>query len=222
MQTPCPFSLRLSRALAFGYLLGSIPFGLVFTRLAGTQDIRAIGSGSIGATNVLRTGSKGLAAATLLADMLKGTVAVLVMTSLWGRDFGLAAGVGAFAGHLWPAWLDFKGGKGVATFLGVLLAVAWQGVIAVRRALARGRRRDALLLARLADRLRGDPAVLLVQGRTRGSAGIPPARGPHLHHASRQHRAAQHRGPRARSARKPALRTGRKVPDLEAAAMGLL
>jgi len=125
MQTALPFIA----ALAFGYLLGSIPFGIVFTRLAGTQDIRAIGSGSIGATNVLRTGRKGLAAATLIADLLKGTVAVLVMTWLWGRDVGLAAGVGAFAGHLWPVWLKFKGGKGVATFLGVLLAVAWQGVI---------------------------------------------------------------------------------------------
>jgi glycerol-3-phosphate acyltransferase PlsY len=125
MQTALPFIA----ALVFGYLLGSIPFGIVFTRLAGTQDIRAIGSGSIGATNVLRTGRKGLAAATLLADMLKGTVAVLAMTWLWGRDAGLAAGVGAFVGHLFPLWLRFKGGKGVATFLGVLLAVAWQGVI---------------------------------------------------------------------------------------------
>src|ERR1043165_8293770 len=126
MQTALPLYVA---ALAFGYLLGSIPFGLVFPRLAGTQDIRAIGSGSIGATNVLRTGRKGLAAATLLADMLKGTVPVLVMTWLWGRDAGLAAGVGAFVGHLFPVWLNFKGGKGVATFLGVLLAVAWQGVI---------------------------------------------------------------------------------------------
>jgi glycerol-3-phosphate acyltransferase PlsY len=125
MQTVLPFIA----ALAFGYLLGSIPFGIIVTRLAGTQDIRAIGSGNIGATNVLRTGRKDLAAATLIADMLKGTVAVLVMAWLWGRDFGLAAGVGAFAGHLWPVWLKFKGGKGVATFLGVLLAVAWQGAI---------------------------------------------------------------------------------------------
>ena len=125
MQTALPFIA----ALAFGYLLGSIPFGIVFTRLAGTQDIRAIGSGSIGATNVLRTGRKGLAAATLLADMLKGTIAVFVMMWLSGRDAGLAAGIGAFVGHLWPVWLAFKGGKGVATFLGVLLAVAWQGTL---------------------------------------------------------------------------------------------
>jgi glycerol-3-phosphate acyltransferase PlsY len=119
--------LFLIAALA-GYLLGSIPFGLVFTRLAGTQDIRAIGSGNIGATNVLRTGRKGLAAATLVADMLKGTVAVLAVTWWGGHDAGLIAGAGAFVGHLFPVWLKFKGGKGVATFLGVLLAVAWQGV----------------------------------------------------------------------------------------------
>lgn len=116
-------------ALAFGYLLGSIPFGIVITRLAGTHDIRAIGSGNIGATNVLRTGRKGLAAATLLADMLKGTVAVLVMFAWWGRDHALLAGVGAFIGHLFPVWLRFKGGKGVATFLGVLIAISWQGTI---------------------------------------------------------------------------------------------
>src|SRR6267154_2497984 len=102
-------------ALAFGYLLGSIPFGIVFTRLAGTQDIRAIGSGSIGATNVLRTGRKGLAAATLIADVLKGAVAVLLATWLWGRDAGMIAGFGAFLGHLFPMWLRFRGGKGVAT-----------------------------------------------------------------------------------------------------------
>jgi glycerol-3-phosphate acyltransferase PlsY len=119
MQTALPFVA----ALVFGYLLGSIPFGIVFTRLAGAPDIRAIGSGNLGATNVLRTGRKGLAAATLLADLLKGTVAVLVMSWLWGRDAGLAAGIGAFVGHLFPVWLGFKGGKGVATFIGVLIGL---------------------------------------------------------------------------------------------------
>jgi glycerol-3-phosphate acyltransferase PlsY len=119
-------TLSTLAALAFGYLLGSIPFGLVFTRLAGTQDIRSIGSGNIGATNVLRTGRKGLAAATLLADALKGTVAVLVMSWWCGPDCGLIAGAGAFLGHLFPVWLGFKGGKGVATFIGVLIAVSWQ------------------------------------------------------------------------------------------------
>jgi glycerol-3-phosphate acyltransferase PlsY len=118
-------------SLVVGYLLGSIPFGLVFTRIAGTQDIRAIGSGSIGATNVLRTGRYGLAAATLLADVLKGTVAVLLAAWWFGHDAGLVAGLAAFLGHLFPVWLRFKGGKGIATGLGVLLAVSWKVALAV-------------------------------------------------------------------------------------------
>jgi glycerol-3-phosphate acyltransferase PlsY len=118
-------------SLIVGYLLGSIPFGLIFTKLAGTQDIRAIGSGSIGATNVLRTGNKSLAAATLLADLLKGTVAVLLMTWWSGYDSGLIAGAAAFFGHLFPVWLGFKGGKGIATGCGVLLAVSWKAAVAV-------------------------------------------------------------------------------------------
>jgi glycerol-3-phosphate acyltransferase PlsY len=112
-------------ALAVGYLFGSIPFGLIVTRLAGTGDIRAIGSGNIGATNVLRTGHKGLAAATLLGDMLKGTVAVLATAALAGADAGLLAGLGAVLGHVFPVWLRFRGGKGVATYIGVLIAVSW-------------------------------------------------------------------------------------------------
>ncbi len=116
-------------ALLLGYLLGSIPFGLILTRLAGTQDIRSIGSGNIGATNVLRTGRKGLAAATLLGDMLKGTLAVLIALALWGKIPALLAGLGAFAGHLYPVWLRFKGGKGVATYVGVLIALAWQAAL---------------------------------------------------------------------------------------------
>jgi len=111
-------------ALAFGYLLGSIPFGIVLTKLAGTADLRAIGSGNIGATNVLRTGHKGLAAATLLGDALKGTLAVLI-AALYGRDLALAAALGAFLGHLYPVWLKLQGGKGVATYIGILLALAW-------------------------------------------------------------------------------------------------
>ena len=121
---------HVGAALAFGYLLGSIPFGLILTRLAGTQDIRSIGSGSIGATNVLRTGRKGLAAATLLCDMLKGTAAVLIAQHWWGRDLALLASLGAFLGHLFPLWLRFKGGKGVATYLGILIAVAWPAALA--------------------------------------------------------------------------------------------
>lgn len=116
-------------ALLLGYLLGSIPFGLVLTRLAGTQDIRAIGSGNIGATNVLRTGRKGLATATLLGDMLKGTLAVLIALALGGEIPALLAGLGAFVGHVYPVWLRFKGGKGVATYVGVLIALAWQAAL---------------------------------------------------------------------------------------------
>jgi len=114
-----------------GYLLGSIPFGLVLTRLAGLGDIRKIGSGNIGATNVLRTGNKALAAATLLLDGGKGAVAVLIARYLFGPDAAIVAGAGAFLGHLFPVWLKFRGGKGVATTLGIFLAIAWPvGVIA--------------------------------------------------------------------------------------------
>lgn len=115
--------------LAFGYLLGSIPFGLVLTKLGGTQDLRSVGSGNIGATNVLRTGRKGLAAATLLLDAFKGTLAVLVALSYGGEYAGVLAGLGAFLGHLFPVWLKFNGGKGVATYLGVALGLAWPGAL---------------------------------------------------------------------------------------------
>jgi glycerol-3-phosphate acyltransferase PlsY len=111
-------------ALVFGYLLGSIPFGLLLTRAAGLGDIRSIGSGNIGATNVLRTGNKKLAAATLLLDALKATIAALVGWYVFGLEAGLLAGLGAFLGHLFPVWLGFKGGKGVATYIGMLLGVA--------------------------------------------------------------------------------------------------
>jgi glycerol-3-phosphate acyltransferase PlsY len=112
-------------AAALGYLLGSIPFGLVLTRAAGLGDVRRIGSGSIGATNVLRTGRKGLAAGTLLLDALKGFVAVLLARRLGGTEAGLVAGVAALLGHMFPVWIGFRGGKGVATGLGVLLAASW-------------------------------------------------------------------------------------------------
>jgi glycerol-3-phosphate acyltransferase PlsY len=112
-------------ALVVGYLFGSIPFGLLLTRLAGSGDIRSVGSGNIGATNVLRTGRKGLAAGTLIGDMLKGTVAVLLMYRLAGTNAGLLAGLAAVLGHVFPVWLGFKGGKGVATYIGVLIGVSW-------------------------------------------------------------------------------------------------
>ena len=111
-------------ALVIGYLLGSIPFGLLLTRMAGLGDVRNIGSGNIGATNVLRTGNKGLAAATLLLDAFKGTAAVLIAVHFFGDDAGVLAGFAAFIGHIFPVWIGFKGGKGVATYLGILLGLA--------------------------------------------------------------------------------------------------
>jgi acyl phosphate:glycerol-3-phosphate acyltransferase len=116
-------------ALLFGYLCGSVPFGMVLTRAAGGPDLRSVGSGNIGATNVLRTGRKGLAAATLLGDMLKGTFAVLLTRYALGADVAIAAAVGAFLGHLFPVWLRFRGGKGVATYIGVLLGIAWPAAV---------------------------------------------------------------------------------------------
>ncbi len=116
----------IAAALVIGYALGSIPFGLLLTRAAGLGDIRNIGSGNIGATNVLRTGNKRLAAATLLLDAAKGAVAVLIARHYLGEAPAMLAGLAAFIGHIFPVWLGFKGGKGVATYLGVLLALAWQ------------------------------------------------------------------------------------------------
>jgi glycerol-3-phosphate acyltransferase PlsY len=124
-----PPALAYAAAFVFGYLCGSIPFGLLLTRLAGGPDIRAIGSGNIGATNVLRTGRKGLVAATLIGDMLKGTVAVLLVSAFLGKNAAVAAAFGAFLGHLFPVWLNFRGGKGVATYIGVLLGLAWPAAI---------------------------------------------------------------------------------------------
>src|ERR1700745_3504294 len=116
-------------ALAFGYLCGSIAFGLVLTKLAGTQDLRSIGSGSIGATNVLRTGHKGLAVATMLLDALKGTLAVVIGGYFGGPNAAMLAGLGAFLGHLFPVWLKFKGGKGVAVYIGVLIGLFWPAAL---------------------------------------------------------------------------------------------
>ena len=115
-------------ALAGGYLLGSIPFGLVLAKLAGLGDLRQIGSGNIGATNVLRAGGKGVAALTLILDAAKGTAAVLLAARL-GETAALAAGLGAFLGHVFPVWLRFKGGKGVATYLGVLIGLYWPAAL---------------------------------------------------------------------------------------------
>jgi glycerol-3-phosphate acyltransferase PlsY len=116
-------------ALLIGYLLGSIPWGLLLTRLAGTQDLRTIGSGNIGATNVLRTGRKGIAAATLLLDALKGTAAVIIAGYFGGPNAAMLAGLGAFLGHLFPVWLKFHGGKGVAVYIGTLIGLFWPGAL---------------------------------------------------------------------------------------------
>lgn len=131
MPDPISWSLAapyLISALIFGYLLGSIPFGLIFTRMAGMGDVRSIGSGNIGATNVLRTGNKKVAAATLIGDMLKGTLAVLIAWR-FGPDQAVMAGLGAFLGHCFPVWLKFKGGKGVATYIGILLGFSFKAVL---------------------------------------------------------------------------------------------
>ncbi len=132
MPDPINWSLALPyylAALAFGYALGSIPFGLLITRLAGAGDVRNIGSGNIGATNVLRTGRKSLAALTLAADLIKGAAAAYIGLQ-WGPDTGILAGFGAFIGHLLPVWLKFRGGKGVATYIGVLLGLFWPVALA--------------------------------------------------------------------------------------------
>ena len=119
----------LIAAAVLGYLLGSIPFGVILTRMAGTQDLRTIGSGSIGATNVLRTGRKSLALGTVLGDTLKGTVAVIAAGAFAGTDGAMLAGLFAFLGHLFPVWLKFRGGKGVATYIGVLLGLFWPAAL---------------------------------------------------------------------------------------------
>jgi glycerol-3-phosphate acyltransferase PlsY len=144
MLPPIDWTIENAEAFGFGYLCGSIPFGVLITRLAGAPDVRSIGSGNIGATNVLRTGRKDLAAATLICDMLKGTVAVAVALAMFDPQAARLAALGAFLGHLFPVWLRFKGGKGVATFIGLLLgfglwialaafAVLWLAIAAVTR-----------------------------------------------------------------------------------------
>ena len=153
-------------AFLFGYACGAIPFGVILTRAAGTADLRAIGSGNIGATNVLRTGRKDLAALTLLLDLLKGTVAVLTVAHFAPGYPTLIAALGAFLGHLFPVWIGFKGGKGVATFLGCLIAAAWQAALAFGIVwlavafLTRTSSAAALVASALA------PVALLIMGRS--------------------------------------------------------
>jgi glycerol-3-phosphate acyltransferase PlsY len=172
MLHPIDWSLFPDAAgFVFGYLCGSIPFGFLLTKLAGAPDIRTIGSGNIGATNVLRTGRKWLAAATLAGDMLKGAFAVAAVNLLFGRDAAICAALGAFLGHLFPVWLGFKGGKGVATFLGLLLGFGlWIAVMifcAVWLVVAFASRHSSLaaLIASAAT-----PAVLWLSGDRRLAA----------------------------------------------------
>jgi glycerol-3-phosphate acyltransferase PlsY len=152
-------------AFVFGYLCGSIPFGIVLTRLAGAPDLRTIGSGNIGATNVLRTGRKALAAATLAGDVFKGAAAVAITAAVFGPRPALWAALGAFLGHLFPVWLRFRGGKGVATYIGLLLGFAlwpaWLAFCLIWLAVAAATRYSSLaaLLASAAT-----PAVLWWQG----------------------------------------------------------
>src|SRR6185437_9028981 len=156
--------------IVLGYILGAIPFGLLLTRAAGLGDIRAIGSGNIGATNVLRTGKRGLAAATLILDAAKGAAAVLIAAALGGPIAGLWAGLGAVLGHLFPVWLGFRGGKGVATALGVLLASAWPvGLIACAAWLAAAAALPASSAALLIGLGDGVPAVWASAGRARAA-----------------------------------------------------
>jgi len=190
MLHPINWSLALpyyAAAFCFGYLLGSIPFGLVLTRLAGTQDLRTIGSGNIGATNVLRTGRKGLAALTLVCDALKGTAAVLIASHFGGQDLAVLAALGAFLGHLFPVWLRFNGGKGVATYIGLLIAFAWQAALCFGRGLA-GRRGDhPLLLTRRPARERRQRPLPVVGRLPAGSPAVRAADRADLGEASPQH-----------------------------------
>jgi len=167
-----PHIPQYAAAFVFGYLCGSIAFGVLLTRLAGTPDIRGIGSGNIGATNVLRTGNKALAAATLAGDILKGTVAVALTIAVLGHHAALYAALGAFLGHQFPVWLRFRGGKGVATYIGLLLGfgawIALAGFCVIWLAIAATTRYSSLaaLIASAAT-----PAVLWWSG-TRGEAEL--------------------------------------------------
>ena len=183
-------------AFLLGYLFGSIPFGVVLTKLAGTQDLRSVGSGNIGATNVLRTGRKGLAAATLIGDMLKGTVAVMIAGYYGGANAAMLAALGAFLGHLFPVWLKFNGGKGVATYIGVLIGLFWPAALDVLPALAGDRRHHALLVALGAGRRVRDAAVPVVVRPPRAGLAVRRADAAVVLEAHREHQAAavRHRG----------------------------
>ncbi len=214
MLHPISWSLALpyySAAFVFGYLLGSIPFGLILTRLAGTADLRTIGSGNIGATNVLRTGRKGLAALTLLCDALKGTLAAAIAYRYGGQDLAVLAALGAFLGHLFPVWLKFSGGKGVATYLGLLVFFSWPVGARLRRHLARDRRGDALLLGRRARGERRDADHPVASGLSAGGAALRSVHRPALAQARRKCAAARRRPGRQDRARPTGRRYARMI-----------
>ena len=169
------------------YLIGSVPFGLILTRLAGAGDVREIGSGNIGATNVLRTGRKGLALATLALDVLKGALPVWLAYRYLGPDMAVVAGLGAVLGHCFPIWLKFKGGKGVATAAGVVLALTPARRRDRRRRVRAGRARDPLRLARLDAGRDRRGALRLSHGPRPGGRAVPAAGADHRAQARRQH-----------------------------------
>ena len=175
-------------SFGFGYLLGSIPFGLILAKLAGLGDLRQIGSGNIGATNVLRTGNKGLAALTLLLDLLKGTAAVWV-GSHFGPYAAMAAGLGAFLGHLFPVWLGFRGGKGVATYIGVLLGLYWPAAAAFSAIWLIVGLRHTLFLPRCAGGERGKRRDARADRPMAARGLVPAAYAPSLYPARRKYRA---------------------------------
>ena len=176
-------------ALAGGYLLGSIPFGLILAKLFGLGDLRQIGSGNIGATNVLRTGNKGLAALTLLLDAAKGTAAVL-LAAHWGETAAMLAALGAFLGHLFPVWLGFRGGKGVATYIGVLLGLYWPAAAAFCARLADRRLRHTLFLPRRAGGERGKRRDARADRPMAARRLVPAAHAPSLYSPRCKYRAA--------------------------------
>ena len=190
------------------YLIGSVPFGLILTRLAGAGDVREIGSGNIGATNVLRTGRKGLALATLALDVLKGALPVWLAYRYLGPDMAVVAGLGAVLGHCFPIWLKFRGGKGVATAAGVVVALTPLVAAIARRRVRADRARDPLRLARLDAGRDRRGACRLSHGPRPGGRAVPAAGAAHRAQARRQHPPPGRRGPNPAPEPAPLARFG--------------
>ena len=199
--------------LLLGYALGAIPFGLLLTRAAGLGDVRKIGSGNIGATNVLRTGNKGLAAATLILDAAKGAAAVLLASWLWA-DLPQAAGIaaiGAFFGHLYPIWLGFRGGKGVATLIGIVLALHWPTGLIIAGGLDPDPARDPLFLGRRDDGRHRRAGLGLLLRPLRSCHPVRRLRPARALEASREYRPARARGGAEGRAEQGGLRWTRRT-----------